>query len=81
MNPCLPDRSQLNKWLGMDQVIDSAIENEKNTVSLICDIAGCWADICTRTFINDAVIKHLVFKAKFLHTVEHGAASAKIKRS
>ena len=41
VNPCLPDRTQLGSCLGMDQVIVSAIENEKNNVSFIGDIASC----------------------------------------
>ena len=55
--------------LGMDQVIVSAIENEKDNISSICDIAACWADICNKFFINADVTKHLqVFEANLFCT-------------
>ena len=80
VNPCLPDRTQLDSCLGMDKVIVSTIENEKNNVSSIGDIAACWADICNKFFIDEAVTEHLlIFEANFLHTVEHSVASAKSK--
>ena len=64
----------------MDQVIVSAIENEKNNVYSISDIAACWSDICNKLFIDEAVTEHLLIsEADFLHTVEHGVASAKSK--
>ncbi len=59
----------------MDQVLGSTIENEKNNVCSIGDIAACWADICNKFFIDEAVTEHLlIFEANFLHTVEHGVA-------
>ena len=66
--------------MGMDQVIVSAIENEKDNVSSISDIAACWADIWIKFFIDEAVTKYLqVFKTNFLYTGEHSVASAKTK--
>ncbi len=80
VNPCLPNMTQLDSCLGMNQVIFSAIENEKNNVSSIGDIAACWADICNKFFVDEADTEHLlIFEANFLHTVEHGVASAKLK--
>ena len=80
VDPCLPDRTKLDSCLGMDQVIVSAIENEKNNQSSCGDMVSCWADICNKFFISESVTEQLLlFEANFLHTVEHGVASAKTK--
>ena len=64
----------------MDQVIVSAIENEKDNVSSISDIAACWADICNKFFIDEAVTEHLlIFEANFIHTMKHSVVSEKLK--
>ena len=80
VNPCLPDRTQLDSCLGMDKVIVSTIEDEKNNVPSVSDIAECWADIYNKVFIDEAVTKHLqVFKPNFLRTVEHTVLHQQIK--
>jgi hypothetical protein len=71
VNPCLPDRMKFNLCLGMDQVIVSAIENEKNNESYIDDIVSCWADMCNKYFFNQGATNHLeAFEANFLYTVK-----------
>jgi len=78
--PCLPDRSKLDSCLGMDQLIVSAIENERNNESYTDDIVACWADICNSFFLDEGVNEHLcLFEANFLYTVGHGLESAKMK--
>ena len=78
--PCLPDRMKLDSCLGMDQLIVSAIENERCNESYIEDIVACWAGICNTYFIDEGVDEHLrLFETNFLYTVEHGVASAKNK--
>jgi hypothetical protein len=78
--PCLPDKSKLDSCLGMDQVIVSAIENERCNESYIDDIEACWADICNNFFVNEGINEHLrLFEANFLYTVGHGLASTKMK--
>jgi hypothetical protein len=80
VNPCLPDRIKLNTCLGMDQVIVSAIENEKTNESTIHDIVACWGNMCNKYFFNKGATDHLqAFEANFLYTVDHGVASAKMK--
>ncbi len=78
VSPGLPDRTQPDSCLGMEQVIVSAIENDKDNSSSISDIAACWSDVCNKFFINEAVTDQLqVCKVNFLYTVEHNFASAK----
>ena len=45
VQPCVPDRTQLDSCFGMDQLIVSAIENEKSNVSSVGEIVTCWADV------------------------------------
>jgi hypothetical protein len=67
VNPCLPDRMKFDSCLGMDQVIVSAIENEKTNESSIDDIVACWADMCNKYFFNEGATNHLqAFEANFL---------------
>jgi hypothetical protein len=64
----------------MDQLIVSAIENERCNESFIDEIVACWAGICNTYFIDEGVDEHLrLFETSFLYTVEHGVASAKNK--
>ena len=80
VNPCLPDRTKLDTCLGMDQVIFSAIENEKTNESTIRDIVACWSNMCNKYFFNEGATNHLqAFEDNFLYTVDHGVASAKMK--
>lgn len=77
---CLPHRTHLYSCLGMDKVIVSTTEDEKNNVPSVSDIAECWADIYNKVFIDEAVTKHLqVFKPNFLRTVEHTVLHQQIK--
>ena len=64
----------------MEEVIFSAIENEKTNESSIDDIVSCWADMCNKYFFDEGATDHLqAFEANFLYTVENGVALAKTK--
>jgi hypothetical protein len=61
----------------MDQVIVSAIENEKTNESSIDDIVACCADMCDKYFFNKGATNHLQeSEGNFLYTIEYGVASA-----
>ena len=80
VQPCVPDRTQLDSCFGMDQLIVSAIENEQSNVSSVGEMAACWADLCNKFFIDESVAAVLQkLEANFLYTVEHGVASAKAR--
>ena len=63
VNPCLPDRMKFNLCLGMDQVIVSAIENEKtmNLPLMILYHAGqiCATYTSSSTKVQPIILRHL----------------------
>ena len=67
VNPRLPYRTQLDSCLGIDQVIVSTIENEKNNIYSIGDIAAFWTDTCNKFFIDEAVTAFFTQWSTVLH--------------